>query len=145
MPVNGMSVGKDYSFSFFDVRTQQVVNMGDVVGVRVRKTNHRIESRRYNAVPRFGFVPGGYEIDFDFIRVDPDIEDWQLQYDTNFNQGGDCPGGFLNETVTYKGGLVRSFQYLGFVFAIDDVSDVTREKNVTSKGKGMASDKISVA
>ena len=139
--VNGMSVGRDYAFAYYDVRTGVVVNMGDVIGVKVRKTNHRIESRRYNDTPRFGFIPGGYEIDFDLIRVDPDIEDFQLAYDTVFNAGGDCPGGFLNETVSYSGGLVRTFQYVGFVFAIDDVSDVSREKNITSRGKGMASDK----
>ena len=69
MPVNGMNVGADYSLMYYDGTSGQLINLGDVQDVSITAPNHQINSRPYNNVPRFGYVPDGYRIEFTITRT----------------------------------------------------------------------------
>lgn len=145
MPINGQVVGRDYDLSFFDARTGTVIDLGDVQSVSIRSNKHQIKSSPYNDNPRFGYIEDGYAIAFQFVRTTGALEDFALDQASTFTSGGNCPSGILNETVRYSDGSTRSYQYTGFVFHLDDVADISREKNVTARGEGMASTKKRVS
>lgn len=145
MPVNGMNVGVDYTISFYDAASGSLVNMGDVQNVKVSAMKHDIKSSPYNNVPRFGFVPDGFKIDFTVTRIGSVLEDYMVSFSKNFNQGNVLSAGYLNETITNPDGSISRFQYTGFVIFLTDHGDISRDKQVTMSLEGMASDKVAIA
>lgn len=145
MPTNNMVVGRDFSLSFFDARTNTVVDLGDVQGVNITQQKHDIKSMPYNDNPRFGYITDGYRFSFTLIKTTKALEDFALDQSANFEAGGNCPSGIMNETVTYADGSVQSYQYPGFVFFLTDIADISRDKAVPSRGEGMASTKKRIA
>lgn len=145
MSVNLMNVGVDYSFSFYDSLSGTLIDLGDVQNVTVGAQKHDIKSMPYNNVPRYGYVPDGYRISFTITRVASTLEDFMVTYSANFNAGNVLPAGYLNETIKNADGTVSRYQYTNFVVFLTDHGDVSRDKVVTMKFEGMASDKISIA
>lgn len=140
-----MNVGVDYTLSFYDAASGVIVDLGDVQSVRITATKHDIKSAPYNNVPRYGYVPDGFKVDFTITRTGPEIEDFMVLASKNFNQGNISTSGFLNQTIKNPNGTVSRYQYTGFVIFLTDHGDISREKTVTLKLEGMASDKIQIA
>ena len=141
MPINNMVVGRDYDLAFYDARTNAIIDLGDLQAVDIKANKHSIKSSPYNGDPKFGYIEDGYAFSFQFIRTTAALEDFALDQAATFAAGGNCPAGILNETVRYSDGTTRSYQYPGFVFHLDDVSSISREKAVPARGEGMASTK----
>ena len=106
---------------------------------------HDISSRPYNNVPRFGFIPDGFRFSFTITRAVSTLEDFMVAYDAAFNAGQVIPAGYLNETIQNADGTVSKYQYTNMVVFLTDHGDVSREKVVTLKFEGMASEKITLA
>ncbi len=145
MPINGMNVGRDYNFGLFDPLTSALVELGDVETVDVKPMKHEISSRPYNDVPKFGFIPDGYQGTFTITRTGSQLEDLQLALNEAFNAGQIIRAGYLNETVTDPDGTVAKYQYQGCVFHVDDLGQISREKTVKQKVEFKASRKIKLA
>lgn len=144
MSVNGMNVGVDYSFGYFDTLRGQLIELGQVQSVRIMKQKHDIKSMPYNKIPLYGYIPDGYKVEFNIVRDKSTLEDLQIVIDANFNAGKITPAGYLQETINNTDGSVSRYQYTGFVFNLTDHGDVSREKTVTLRAEGMASDKINL-
>lgn len=144
MPVNNMSVGRDYSLVWYDANSGQTIDFGDVQNFTITANKHDIKSMPYNADPRFGYIGDGYKITFSITRVNSVLEDYQLNQEDRFRQGLHVLPGYLNETIRDVGG-VRRYQYVGFVFWLGDIGDVSREKNVNMKAEAWASYKKRIA
>jgi hypothetical protein len=145
MPVNGMNVGVDYTISFYDGASGTLINLGDVQNVKIIALKHDIKSSPFNQVPRYGYVPDGFKIDFTITRTGSVLEDYMVTFSQNFNQGNVLAPGFLNETITNPNGSISAYQYTNFVIFLTDHGDISREKQVTLALEGMASDKVPIA
>ncbi len=145
MPVNGMNVGVDYTLSFYDAASGVIVDLGDVQSVKITATKHDIKSSPYNNVPRYGFVPDGFKIDFTITRTGSVLEDYMVLFNENFNAGRISTSGFLNQSIKNPDGSTSRYQYTGFVIFLTDHGDISREKTVTLHLEGMASNKIQIA
>lgn len=145
MSVNNMTVGRDYSFGYYDANTGQVVDLGDVQNVKVSAMKHDIASRPYNGAPRYGYVPDGYTFNFEITRTNQKLEEFALDQTSRFNNGEAIEAGFLNETVRNPDGTVSRYQYRGFVFYVTDLGTIQRETTVKMTAVGMASDKVKIA
>lgn len=145
MSVNGMNIGVDYSIFYFDGTSGALVDLGDVQTVKITAMKHDIKSSPYNQVPRYGFVPDGFKIDFSITRSGPTLEDLMVTFNQNFNAGSVQKPGYLNETINNPDGTVSRYQYTGFVVFLTDHGDISREKVVTLTLEGMASDKVKIA
>ena len=145
MPSNGMNVGVDYSFAYYDGNKGGLVDMGDVQTVRITHQKHDIVSRPYNNWPRFGFVPDGFSIDFTITRNKSEWEDWQAAYDAAFQNSQLIAPGYLNETVHNPDGTVSRYQYQNLVAFVTDHGDIARERLVTLRVHAMASSKVALA
>jgi hypothetical protein len=143
--INNMTVGKDYSLAYYDADTQTIVDLGDVQNVNITAGKHEIKSQPYNDVPRFGYIPDGYKFSFTMIRTGPALEEFQLAANTRFNAGNASKAGYLNETVTNPDGSVSRYQYTGVVFWVDAVGEISREKPVSMRAEGYASDKVKLS
>ena len=140
-----MNVGTDYSLAYFDGNTGIIVDLGDVQSVRIVALKHELKSMPYNTVPRYGYVPDGFRIDFSIVRTAALMEDLMVTFSKNFNQGSVIQPGYLNESINNPDGSVSRYQYTNFVIFLDDHGDVSREKPVMLRLTGMASDKVAIA
>lgn len=145
MSVNGMNVGADYSISYFDATSSALIDLGDVQSVSISAQKHDIKSSPYNKVPRFGYIPDGFKIDFTITRTGSVLEDLMVTLGTNFNNGNVLQPGVLNQSINNPDGTTSRYQYTKFVVFLTDHGDISREKVVTLKLTGMASDKIKIA
>lgn len=145
MPINGMNVGVDYSISYFESSSGRLVDLGDVQSVKIIANKHDIKSAPYNQVPRFGFVPDGYKVDFSITRTGAVLELLMTTFSVNFNNGNIITPGFLNQSINNPDGTVSRFQYTNFVVFLTDHGDISREKVVSMKLDGLASDKVVIA
>lgn len=145
MPVNGMNTGSDYSISYYDTASGVVVDLGDIQSVTITAAKHDIKSQPYNRPPRFGYVHDGFRVTFAITRTGPEIEDFMVQAAENFNAGRISTSGFLNQTINNPDGSVSRYQYTGFVMFLTDHGDVSREKTVTLRLEGLASEKRRIA
>lgn len=145
MPASNMSVGRDYSIVFYDRNTGETVEFGDLQSFRITQRKSDIESNPYNGPPRFGYVPGGYEMTFEIVRTNGQLENFHLGLVDDFYAGRHVRSGFLNETVRDPSGNIHRYQYTDFVFFLSDATDVSREKNVGMRAEGRASTKRRIA
>jgi hypothetical protein len=145
MPVNGMNVGVDYTITYFESVSGGLINLGDVQDVKIAAMKHDIKSAPYNQVPRFGFVPDGYKIDFTITRNGSVLEDLMVAFSASFNAGNVNGAGYLNETINNADGSISRYQYTNFVVFLTNHGDISREKTVSLTLEGMASDKVKIA
>lgn len=145
MPINGMNVGVDYNISYYESTSSSLINIGDVQSVKISAQKHDIKSSPYNQLPRFGFVPDGFKVDFVITRTGSVLEDLMATFSVNFNAGSIITPGFLNQSINNPDGTVRRYQYTNFVVFLTDHGDISREKVVSMRLEGMASDKIIIA
>lgn len=142
MPVNGQSVGKDYTLVYYDPNTGAIVNFGDVQNVKISAQKHDIVSRPYNSTPKFGFIPDGYKLTFTVVRTGPQLENWALAANAAFEAGSPVIAGYLNETINESDGSVSRYQYTGLVVYLTEVAEITREANIKMSCEAYASDKV---
>ena len=145
MPLNGMNVGTDYTFLYYDGMTGALVQMGDVQNVRITAQKHDLAARPYNNFPRYGYAPDGFKIDFTITRNVSTLEDLMVTFANNFQNGTLIRPGYLNESTNNWDGTISRYQYVNFVTFLTDHGDISREKIVTIKFEGMASKKIQIA
>lgn len=140
-----MNVGVDYTITYYDSTSGALINLGDIQDVKITAMKHDIASKPYNQVPRFGYVPDGFKIDFQITRNGSTLEDLMVTFGQNFNQGNVQGAGYLNETINNPDGSISRYQYTGFVVFLTSHGDISREKVVTLTLEGMASDKVKIA
>jgi hypothetical protein len=140
-----MNVGVDYSLTYFESVSGGLINLGDVQDVKIAAQHHPIKSAPYNQVPRFGYIPDGYKIDFTITRQGSVLEDLMVAFSAAFNAGNVMGAGYLNESINNADGTISRYQYTNFVVFLTDHGDISREKTVTIKLEGMASDKVKIA
>jgi hypothetical protein len=140
-----MNTGVDYAISFYDATSGNLIDFGDVQDVTITAQKHDIKSMPYNGSPRFGYVPDGFKIDFTITRTGSAIEDFMVAATQAFNNGQIQKPGYLNETITNPDGSKSLYQYTKFVVFLTDHGSISRDKVVTLKLEGMASDKVPLA
>lgn len=140
-----MNVGVDYSVSFYDGASGTLQDLGDVQNVQITAMKHDIKSMPYNNVPRFGYVPDGYKVEFTITRSGSALENFAVAAAQSFNNGQVQNPGFLNESITNPDGSISRYQYTNFVVFLTDHGAISRDKVVTLKLEGMASDKKQIA
>jgi len=145
MPVNGMTVGMDYTLSYYDANTNSIINLGDVQHVDIKAMKHLIKSMPYNAPPRYGYIPDGYHITFTITRATSTLEDLMATLEANFNADKIYKPGYLNETIQNADGTISRFQYTNCVIYLDDHGNITRERTVSLRVEAYASEKIAIA
>jgi hypothetical protein len=145
VPVNGINVGVDYSFSYYDSTSGSLIDLGDVQDAKITAMKHDIASRPFNKPPRFAYIPDGYKIDFTIVRNVSILEDLMATLELNFNAGSVIGPGYFNEQINNADGSVSRYQYGNFVIFLTSHGDISREKEVKIVLEGMASTKIKIA
>jgi hypothetical protein len=146
MPINGMNTGQDYQLFFFDGATGNLVPLGDVQSVSIKQTVHTIRTSPYNNPTRYGFVPDGYHITFQITRTGPELENFLVAAENNFNSNGAIQKpGVLQQTVLNNDGSFSRYQYTSFVIYMPDHGEISKDKAVTLSLEGHASEKKPIA
>jgi hypothetical protein len=145
MPINGINIGADYNFGFYDTNTGQIIDFGDIQSFKEDAISHKISSIPYNNLPRFGFVPAGYKGSFSIKRVGSSLDSLQIQLVQVFNNGGGISGGYINKVVTNSDLTISRFQYIKAVFWMNQVASGSREKEIVQDVEWMASDLVQIS
>lgn len=140
-----MSVGKDYSFGYYDANTGGMVDLGSIQVIGVSQPKHDIENRPYNDDPTFGYIGDGYRFSFSITRTSSVLEDFVLNLQERFRSGQAINPGYLTETISNSDGSVTRYIYEKFVFWINDLGSIQRETVVKISGEGKASRKRKIA
>jgi hypothetical protein len=144
MPVNGMNVGTDYTISYYDGPSGSIINLGDVQDVSISAQKHDIKSMPYNGVPRYGYVPDGFKIEFTITRQGSVLEDLGVNFSANFNNGVVQSPGYLNQTTVNTDGSITRYQYTNLVIFLTNHGNISRDKIVSQKLEAWASDKVKI-
>jgi hypothetical protein len=144
LPVNGINTGVDYALFYFDGASGALVDLGDVQNVQITALKHDIKSQPYNGVPRYGYVPDGYKMEFTITRTGSVLEDFMVAANQAFNAGSILQPGFLQEAINNPDGSVSRYQYTSMVIFLTDHGEISRDKTVTLKLEGMASNKVKI-
>lgn len=145
MPVNGMNVGVDYNFQYYSGQTGALVNLTDVQDITITAQKHDIKTMPYNAVPRYGYVPDGYKVEFTITRSLSVLEDLMVSYSAAFNAGQLMQPGYLNQTTYNTDGSTSRYQYTNCVVYLINHGNVSRDKVVVLRVESYASDKIKIS
>lgn len=145
MPINGLSVGRDFTFGFYDQNTGNLLQMGDIQSLKVTQQVANIKSMPYDGPPKYGHVPDGWKGTFTIVRTGSQLEDLQLALNAAFENGTPIKAGYISETVNNPDGTVSRYQYTGVDFHMTDVGDVARDKTVVQTVEFMASTKVQLA
>jgi hypothetical protein len=145
MPANGMNIGADYSITYYETVSGELINLGDVQDIKITALKHDIKSAPYNQYPRYDYIDDGFKVDFTIVRNTSTLEDLAVQNSANLNAGVVRGAGYLNQSVINANGSTSRYQYTNFVFFLTDHGDISREKTVMIKGEGMASQKVKIA
>jgi len=140
-----MNVGVDYSIMFYDGTSGPLVAINDIQDVQITALNHQLKNSPYNTVPIHGYVPDGYRVEFSIVRTGSVLEDYMVAFSKNFNNGVVQNPGYLNESIINPDGSVSRYQYTNFVVFLTDHGQISRDKVVTLKLEGMASDKVAIS
>lgn len=108
--------------------------------VKITALKHDLKDMPYNDIPRYGYVPDGFKIDFSIVRSGSQLEEILLNFSAQFNAGNIIRPGFLNQSTNNPDGSVSRYQYINFVIFPVDLGDISREKVITQRLEGMASD-----
>ena len=73
------------------------------------------------------------------MRTSSTLEDYAAKFEAAFNNGQIIQPGYLNKTVTNPDGSISRYQYQSCVLFLMNHGDVSREKPVTMRLEGMAS------
>lgn len=144
MPVNGMNVGTDYTYGYYDPSTGLLVDLGPVQDVKVKPITAAIKSDPINGLSVQGYTYHGYEIEITADRAGPAYEDMASNQQSAFNLGGIIRPGYITETVQNPDGSVSKKRFNGVVMTVTDLGDKSREKKVTQSLKGFASEMVAV-
>lgn len=145
MPINGFNVGTDYSISYFNGQTGTLQDFGDIQDVKLTALKHDLKNMPYNAVPRYGYVPDGFHVTFTVVRTGRAMEELFVTFSAAFNAGQVQKPGFLNKSINNPDGSTSRYQYTNFVIFPVDLGDISREKIITQRLEGMASDMIKLS
>jgi hypothetical protein len=140
-----MNTGADYSFTFYDGDTNAIVTIPDIEHVSIKAEHHELARHPYNDDPSFDYQDAGFSISFEVTRSGSNLELASVKRGAAIRQGKVRKPGYLNKTIKEADGTVTRLQYQGFVFALEDHGDVSRDKVVKLRIKGKASRCIQIA
>lgn len=142
MAVNGINVGFDYTFGFYEQNTGQIINFGDIQTFKEDAIKHDVASHPYNGLPRFGYVPAGHKGTFSIKRTGPQLENLFIQLKNVFYAGSNVKAGYINKWINNVDGSQSRYQYTLAVFWVNQMSSGSREKEIDQEIEWMASDLI---
>lgn len=145
MPSNAGTIGVDYSIQFYDGVTGQLQDLGDVQGFQMTAMKHDLKNMPYNGDPVYDYMSDGHKCTFTITRTDSRWDTFQVSREANIRNGVMNTAGVLNKSVINADGSTSWFQYQNFVFWVQDLGDVSREKVVQVKAEGYASRLVSIA
>ena len=145
MPSNAGTIGVDYSIQFYDGVTGQLQDLGDVQNFKLTTMKHDLKNMPYNSDPVYDYMSDGHKFSFTITRTDSRWDSFQVTREANVRNGIKNTSGVLNKSITNADQSVSRFQYQKFVFWINDLGDVSREKLVQVQAEGMASSMIQIA
>lgn len=142
MPINSFSVGRDISYSV--VTSSGALTLNGKTGYSVKPMFTDINHKGLNGINKHGNIPDGWQIEMQFDRTDPNVDNYFAQIEADYFKGISQQGGTIFENIVEKDGSITSFRYTDVVLKYDNAGNWKGDSLIAISVSAMASRRIKV-
>lgn len=142
MPINDFSIGKDLSYSV--VTPSGTLTLNGKTGYSIKPMFTDINHKGMDGVNVHGFIPDGWQIEMQFDRTDPNVDNYFAQVEADYFNGINLPGGTIFENIVEKDRSITSFRYTNVTLKFDNAGNWKGDALIPISVTAMASRRIKV-
>jgi hypothetical protein len=143
MPINNFSVGKDVSLTV--VTSYGTLRFAGLTDFMCDPMTTDLKSKALDGTPRFGFIPDGYKGSFKLDRLDPTVDNYWAQVETDYYAGKNIQPGTISEIITEADGSLTEWRYTGVILRLEKAGDWGGDKKVEQTISFEAARKVKVS
>ena len=142
MPINNFSVGRDISYSV--VTPSGTLTLNGKTGYSIKPMFTDINHKGLGGLNVHGVIPDGWQIEMQFDRTDPNVDNYFAQLEANYFAGINQQGGTIFENIVEKDGSITSFRYTDVILKYDNAGNWKGDSLIPISVSAMASRRINV-
>jgi hypothetical protein len=142
MPINNYSIGKDISYSV--VTPSGPLTLNGKTGYSVKPMFTDLNHKGLNGINVHGVIPDGWQIELQFDRTDPNVDNYFAQLEADYFAGVNQQGGTIFENIVEKDGSITSFRYTDVILKYDNAGNWKGDSLIPISVTAMASRRIKV-
>src|SRR6185312_11460079 len=108
MPTYNFSVGRDVSVTV--VTSYGTLTFNGLTDFSADPMTTDLKSKGIDGTPRFGFIPDGWKGSFKLDRLDPTVDNYWAQVESDYYAGKNIQAGTISEIITEADGSVTQWQ-----------------------------------
>lgn len=144
MPVNGFNIGKDVTLDIVDA-VQGPLRFKIKTRFEADPEYKDLRSEALDGVNRFGYVPAGHKLTFEFDRGDARVDDYFAARESDYFNGVVLPNVSVTETISNPDGSVSQYRYTDVALKLDKSGSFKSDSIVTQTISGMAARKVRIS
>lgn len=143
MPVNGFNIGKDVTLDIVDA-TLGALRWKIKTSFDADPEYKEVRSEALDGVNRFGYLPAGHKLTFQFDRGDSSVDDYFASREADYFNGVQLGNVSVTETITNPDGSVSQYRYTDVALKLTKSGAFKGESIVTQTVEGMAARKVRI-
>jgi hypothetical protein len=128
MPVNSFSVGRDVALTV--VTSYGTLTFAGLTNFTSDPMTTDLKSKAIDGTPRFAFIPDGHKGSFMLDRLDPTVDNYWAQVETDYYNGVNLQAGTISEIITEADGSVTEWRYTGVILRLEKGGEWGGDKKV---------------
>lgn len=142
MPINNFSIGKDISYTV--VTSSGTLTLNGKTGYSVKPMFTDINHKGLGGLNVHGVIPDGWQIELQFDRTDPNVDNYFAQREADYFNGVNQQGGTIFENIVEKDGSITSFRYTDVSLKYDNAGNWKGDSLIPISVTATASRRIKV-
>jgi hypothetical protein len=143
MPVNGLSIGKDLTFTV--VGPNGNITLNGVTDYTIKPMFTKLKHKGIDGAVQNGAIPDGWDITIKLDRQDNTLDVLFAALETSYFAGQNIANGTISETITEADGSVTQFQYTNVSFVLDDAGSWKSDSFIPISITGSASRRLQLS
>ncbi|MDB5965528.1 MAG: hypothetical protein JWQ72_2028 [Polaromonas sp.] len=145
MPMNGQSVGRDYSVDILTSRGVLAISAAAITEFDSQPATTNTSSKGLDGITRYAVFPDGWKGSFTIDRMSGALDAFWAQIEADFYAGVNTQGGTITETIQEPDGSISQYRYTGVAFDLKDTGKKVANQLVKQKLDFMAARRLKVA
>lgn len=145
MPMNGQSVGRDYSVDILTSRGVLAIPAQAITEFDSQPATTNTSSKGLDGISRYAVFPDGWKGSLTIDRMSNVVDALWAQIEADFYAGVNIQSGTITETVQEPDGSISQFRYTGVAFDFKDTGKKVANQLVKQKLDFMAARRIKVS
>lgn len=143
MPVDGFSVGRDYTLTI--VTSRGTLDLPGLTNFSKRPEWTDVKVKLITGRTRHARFPDGWTGTFDVERMDSTVDDYFAQLEADYYVGVNEKPGTITETISEVDGSVSQYRYTGVLLKLDDAGAAAGDQTVKQRLSFVAETRVKVS